>query len=54
MFLANVGDAVPLVTYGKGYYRMFDMLLPGAIISVVWIVLMTALLVVVGPLIGIQ
>ncbi|MGH9385851.1 MAG: SLC13 family permease, partial [Vicinamibacterales bacterium] len=27
-------DAVPLVTYGKGYYRMFDMLLPGAIISV--------------------
>ena len=28
-------DAVPLVTYGKGYYRMFDMFLPGAVISVV-------------------
>jgi solute carrier family 13 (sodium-dependent dicarboxylate transporter), member 2/3/5 len=45
-------DAVPLVTYGKGYYRMFDMLRPGAIISVAWVVLMTALLLVIGPLLG--
>jgi sodium-dependent dicarboxylate transporter 2/3/5 len=45
-------DAVPLVTYGKGYYRMFDMLLPGAIISVAWVVVMTASLLVIGPLIG--
>jgi sodium-dependent dicarboxylate transporter 2/3/5 len=47
-------DAVPLVTYGKGYYRMFDMLLPGAIISVAWVVLMTVLLLVIGPLIGLM
>lgn len=45
-------DAVPLVTYGKGYYRMFDMMRPGAIISVAWVVLMTALLLALGPLLG--
>jgi hypothetical protein len=31
---------------------MFDMLLPGAIISVAWVVVLTALFVVVGPLVG--
>ena len=45
-------DAVPLVTYSRGYYRMFDMLLPGLVISAVWVVLMTVLLIVVGPLVG--
>ena len=47
-------DAVPLVTYGKGYYRMFDMLLPGAIISVAWVVLLTVLLLLIGPAIGLM
>jgi len=47
-------DAVPLVTYGKGYYGMFDMLLAGAIISVAWVVLMTALLLLIGPVIGLM
>ena len=45
-------DAVPLVTYSKGYYRMFDMFLPGAVISVVWVILLTALLVFAGPALG--
>lgn len=45
-------DAVPLVTYGHGYYRMFDMLRPGAVISVAWVVLMTALMATIGPLFG--
>ena len=45
-------DAVPLVTYSRGYYRMFDMLPPGLVISAVWVVLMTALLIVIGPLVG--
>jgi len=45
-------DAVPLVTYGKGYYRMFDMLKPGIPISAAWVVLMTVLMLVIGPLIG--
>ena len=45
-------DAVPLVTYGKGYYRMLDMFLPGAVISVAWVALLTALLLVIGPFIG--
>jgi solute carrier family 13 (sodium-dependent dicarboxylate transporter), member 2/3/5 len=45
-------DAVAIMTYAKGYYRMTDMLLPGAIISVVWVILMTALMVWVAPLLG--
>jgi sodium-dependent dicarboxylate transporter 2/3/5 len=47
-------DAVPLVTYGKGYYRMFDMVLPGAIISVAWVVVLTGLLLLIGPAIGLM
>jgi sodium-dependent dicarboxylate transporter 2/3/5 len=45
-------DPVPLLTYGRGYYRMFDMLLPGAILSVVWVVLMTVLMLTIAPAIG--
>ena len=45
-------DAVPLVTYSRGYYRMFDMFMPGLIISVFWVILMTALLMVIGPMVG--
>lgn len=45
-------DAVPLVTYSKGYYRMFDMLIPGVIISIVWVILITALMLTIGPIIG--
>ena len=45
-------DPVPMLTFSKGYYRMFDMLRPGAFISLVWIVVMTAMLMLVGPMIG--
>jgi solute carrier family 13 (sodium-dependent dicarboxylate transporter), member 2/3/5 len=45
-------DAVPLVTYSKGYYKMFDMFIPGLILSAVWVVLMTALLLLIGPMVG--
>ena len=45
-------DAVPLVTYSRGYYKMFDMFVPGAIISVFWVILMTGLLMVIGPMVG--
>jgi sodium-dependent dicarboxylate transporter 2/3/5 len=45
-------DAVPLVTYGKGYYRMLDMFVPGAVVSLAWVVLITALLVALGPFVG--
>jgi sodium-dependent dicarboxylate transporter 2/3/5 len=45
-------DAVPLVTYSRGYYKMLDMFAPGLVISVIWVILMTALLLVVGPLVG--
>jgi sodium-dependent dicarboxylate transporter 2/3/5 len=45
-------DAVPLVTYSRGYYRMLDMFTPGLVISIVWVILMTGLLLLVGPLVG--
>ena len=45
-------DAVPLITYSRGYYRMFDMLLPGLVISAAWVVVMTVLLITIGPLVG--
>jgi solute carrier family 13 (sodium-dependent dicarboxylate transporter), member 2/3/5 len=45
-------DAVSLVTFSKGYYRMFDMLLPGAIISLAWVLVLTALMVALGPPLG--
>lgn len=45
-------DAVPLVTYSKGYYRMFDMLIPGILISAVWVILMTTLMLTIGPIVG--
>ena len=45
-------DAVPLVTYSRGYYRMFDMLVPGTIISIFWVVIMTVLMLTIGPMIG--
>ncbi|MFA0815552.1 MAG: DASS family sodium-coupled anion symporter [Anaerofustis sp.] len=45
-------DAVTLVTYSKGYYSMYDMFLPGALISVVWIAVVTVLTVTLGPVLG--
>ena len=45
-------DAVPLVTYGKGYYRMLDTFVPGAILSVFWVVAITVLIVLLGPAVG--
>jgi sodium-dependent dicarboxylate transporter 2/3/5 len=46
-------DAVPLITYSKGYYKMTDMFLPGAIISIVWVIVMTAAMMLIAPLVGI-
>jgi len=45
-------DAVPLLTFRHGYYRMFDMLKPGTLISVAWVVVMTALMMVLAPVLG--
>jgi len=45
-------DPVPMLTFAKGYYSMFDMLRPGAIISLVWVIVMTAILLTMGPVIG--
>ncbi len=45
-------DAVALVTYTRGYYRMLDMLRPGGLVSIVWIFLMTAVMLLIAPLLG--
>lgn len=45
-------DAVSLITYSKGYYSMTDMLKPGSVISLFWVVWMTVLMIVLGPLLG--
>ncbi len=45
-------DAVSLITFSKGYYRMTDMLLPGTIVSVVWVVWITILMLMLQPVLG--
>jgi len=45
-------DAVSLITYAKGYYRMVDMLIPGTIISIFWVVAMTLLMLLLAPALG--
>ena len=45
-------DAVALITYSKGYYRMTDMLLPGLVISVFWVIILTILMTVLVPKLG--
>ena len=45
-------DAVTLVTYARGYYRMLDMVKPGLVISLAWVVLMTILMALLGPQLG--
>jgi sodium-dependent dicarboxylate transporter 2/3/5 len=45
-------DAVSLLTYSRGYYRMLDMVRPGVLVSVAWVILMTALLLLLGPALG--
>jgi sodium-dependent dicarboxylate transporter 2/3/5 len=45
-------DSVTVITYAKGYYRMTDMVVPGLIISVIWVIVMTAMMVWVAPMTG--
>ena len=45
-------DAVPLLTYSKGYYRMHEMLVPGGLISIAWVIWMTVVMLVVGNMLG--
>jgi hypothetical protein len=40
------------LTFARGYYRTFDMFVPGAVISAVWVVWMTVLMMVLGPPLG--
>lgn len=45
-------DAVPLVTYSKGYYKFYDMWKPGLVISIIWVIVMTVAMLTIGPMLG--
>jgi len=47
-------DAVPLVSFGVGYCNVFDLFLPGLVLSAIWVVVIVTILMVVGPAIGIS
>jgi hypothetical protein len=43
---------VPLITYARGDHRTLDMLVPGAVISLAWVLWMTVLMTALGPMLG--
>jgi sodium-dependent dicarboxylate transporter 2/3/5 len=45
-------DAVPLVTYSRGYYKFYDMWKPGLVISIIWVIVMTTAMLTLGPRLG--
>lgn len=45
-------ETITLVTYPAGYYRMFDMFRPGIVISVIWSVVVTCLMLLIGKPLG--
>lgn len=45
-------DAVPLVTYSAGYYKFYDMWKPGLVISIAWVIVMTAVMLIFAPMLG--
>ena len=47
-------DAVPLVTYPAGYYRMYDMFKPGALLSAFWVAVMTAAILIIAVPLGLM
>ncbi len=45
-------DAVSLVTFQSGYYKMYDMFKPGIIISIAWVIVTSLLMHFIAPLLG--
>jgi sodium-dependent dicarboxylate transporter 2/3/5 len=45
-------DAVTLVTFSRGYYGMLDMVRPGVLISIAWVIVITGVMTVAGPVLG--
>ncbi|TEB04520.1 Sodium-dependent dicarboxylate transporter SdcS [Pelotomaculum schinkii] len=45
-------DSVPLITYASGYYTMVDFFKSGWIISILWCIVITAVIMVIAPAIG--
>ena len=46
-------DIVPLVIFPYGYYKMYEMIKPGIIISILWFAIVLVVLNVIGPLVGV-
>lgn len=47
-------DAVSLITYQAGYYRMYEMFKPGVIISIAWVLIITLLMYVIAAPLGLM
>ena len=47
-------DPVSLVSYNEGYYKMGDMFKPGIFISLIWVVVMTAVMLLIAKPIGLM
>lgn len=47
-------DAVPLIIFPTGYYKMYEMFKPGLIISIIWLVIIVAVLNTIGAAIGLM
>lgn len=45
---------VPLVTYPGGYYRMFDLFRPGLVLTLAWVVVMTACMLFIASPLGLM
>lgn len=47
-------DAVPLIIFPTGYYKMYEMFKPGLIISIIWLVIIVVVLNTIGVAIGLM
>lgn len=46
-------DAIPLVCYGTGYFKMAEMFRPGFFIVLVWVLIVTLVMMTIAPILGI-
>lgn len=47
-------DAITLITYGTGYYKMQEMFLPGLAISIGWVLIATVVMLILPPMMGLM
>lgn len=47
-------DAIPLVCYGTGYFKMLEMFKPGFFIVIAWVLVVTLIMMTVAPMLGLM